>query len=126
MRDPIRTALYRCFDADDELLYVGISKDPAARWKQHQSKAPWWRDVAMRTVEWYDDRPAAEVAERKAVQTEGPRHNVIHRPTPILGRIPAAVPSRSHRTLVDIYRDRELTDAQCRRIVALLGLGGVR
>lgn len=125
MPDPIRTALYRFFDADDELLYVGITYDPATRWKQHQSKAPWWRDVTMRTVEWYDDRPAAEAAERKAVQTEGPRYNVIHRPTPIPGRI-APVETRTHRTLVDVYRDRELTDAQCRRIVALLGLRGER
>ncbi|MEU0343175.1 hypothetical protein ABZ092_30555 [Streptomyces bobili] len=30
--------------------------------------------------------------------------------------------SRPQRTLTDIYRDRPLTDAQCRRIVALLGL----
>ncbi|MFE8011487.1 GIY-YIG nuclease family protein [Streptomyces antibioticus] len=130
MPDPIRTALYRLFDADDELLYVGISKDPAARWKQHQSRTPWWRDVAMRTVEWYDDRPAAEAAERKAIQTESPRYNVVHRPTPIPGRIPP-VATRPQRTLADVYRDRPLTDAQCRRIVALLGLrdrlaGGVR
>ncbi|MFG2311166.1 hypothetical protein ACGFS9_21225 [Streptomyces sp. NPDC048566] len=30
--------------------------------------------------------------------------------------------SRPQRTLADIYRDRPLTDAQCRRLVALLGL----
>ncbi|MET7900365.1 GIY-YIG nuclease family protein [Streptomyces sp. NPDC005355] len=125
MRDPIRTALYRCFDADEELLYVGISNDPANRWRQHQSTATWWRDVTMRTVEWYDDRPSAEAAERKAIQTECPRHNVIHRPKTKPGRI-AVNPSRPQITLSDTYRDRELTDAQCRRIIALLGLGGAR
>lgn len=30
------------------------------------------------------------------------------------------------RTLIDVYRDRELTDTQVRRIVALLGLGRER
>ncbi|MDX3400058.1 hypothetical protein RKD37_006032 [Streptomyces ambofaciens] len=30
--------------------------------------------------------------------------------------------SRPQRTLADVYRDRPLTDAQCRRLVALLGL----
>jgi hypothetical protein len=30
--------------------------------------------------------------------------------------------SRPQRTLADVYRDKPLTDAQCRRIVALLGL----
>ena len=34
--------------------------------------------------------------------------------------------SRPHITLSDIYKDRELTDAQCRRIVALLGLAQPR
>ncbi|MBP5892819.1 GIY-YIG nuclease family protein [Streptomyces scabiei] len=127
MQDPIRTALYRCFDADEELLYVGISYDPTARWKQHQSNSPWWRDVAVRTVEWFDDRPAAEAAERKAIQTEGPRHNVVHRPTPVPGRIaPVANPSRPQRTLADIYADKPLTDAQVRRIAAILARGGAR
>lgn len=31
-------------------------------------------------------------------------------------------PERKHRTLADLYEDRDLTDAQVRRIVALLGL----
>ncbi|MFJ9536634.1 hypothetical protein ACIRPX_05185 [Streptomyces sp. NPDC101225] len=34
--------------------------------------------------------------------------------------------SRPHRTLADVYRDRPLTDAQLRRIVALLGLAQPR
>ncbi|MGW3650219.1 hypothetical protein [Streptomyces sp. NPDC000878] len=34
--------------------------------------------------------------------------------------------SRPQRTLADVYRDRPLTDAQCRRIVALLGLAQPR
>ncbi|WP_328846076.1 MULTISPECIES: hypothetical protein [Streptomyces] len=34
--------------------------------------------------------------------------------------------SRPQITLVDLYRDRPLTDAQARRIVALLGLAQPR
>lgn len=30
--------------------------------------------------------------------------------------------NRPQRTLADVYRDKPLTDAQCRRLVALLGL----
>ena len=33
---------------------------------------------------------------------------------------------RPQRTLVDVYRDKPLTVAQCRRIVALLGLAQPR
>lgn len=121
--DAERTALYRFFDAEEELLYIGISKDPATRWEQHRAK-PWWRDVSMRVIEWYDDRPAAERAERKAIVAEGPRYNVQHNQRPA---DPAVVevlaePKRSHRTLSDLYADRDLSDAQVRRIVTLLRL----
>lgn len=123
---PERTALYRCFDADDELLYVGISKDPAERWKQHRGSA-WWRHVTMRTVEWYDDRAAAERAERKAIQSEGPRYNVQHNQRladpVVVGAL--STPKRSYRTLVDLYPDG-ISDAQARKIAGLLRLGDVR
>jgi predicted GIY-YIG superfamily endonuclease len=115
-----RTALYRCYGADEELLYVGISKDPAQRWEQHRDK-PWWRDVTMRVVEWYDDRATAERAERKVIQTEGPRHNVQHNQRAAALTVEVEAQPRSHRTLVDLYPDG-ISNAQARRIVALLGL----
>ena len=123
---PERTALYRFYDSDDELLYVGISKDPTARWEQHRVK-PWWRDVTMRVIEWHDDRATAEHAERKAIQTEGPRHNVQHNQRPANPVVVEALsaPKRSYRTLADLYPDG-ISDAQARRIVALLRLGDVR
>lgn len=70
-----RTALYRLFDAADDLLYVGITTDPERRWSQHGSDKPWWRLVARRTVEWHADRKAAEKAESGAVQAERPLYN---------------------------------------------------
>jgi predicted GIY-YIG superfamily endonuclease len=123
-RSAERTALYRFYDSDDELLYVGISRDPAERWKQHRDK-PWWREVAMRVIEWHDDRVTAERAERKAIRSEGPRYNIQHNPRPAAKPV-VEEPVRSHRTLVDVYADRDLTDEQARKIVALLRLGDVR
>lgn len=35
-----KTALYRFFDAEDVLLYVGISKDPMDRFKAHIAAKP--------------------------------------------------------------------------------------
>lgn len=121
-----RTALYRFYDAEDELLYVGISKDPKTRWEQHRDK-PWRPDVAMRVVEWFDDRATAEHAERKAIQNEAPRYNVRHnhRPTPLAPQVRAEEPKRGYRTLVDLYPDG-ISDAQARKIVGLLRLGDVR
>jgi transcriptional regulator with XRE-family HTH domain len=71
-----RTALYRFFDADDRLLYVGITDDIHRRWKHHAAVKTWWGDVARQTVEWHDSRPVAEAAERKAISQEKPVYNI--------------------------------------------------
>lgn len=74
-----RTALYRFFDAAEQLLYVGISNAPEARRKSHlYSLAEWPQLVAYRTDEWLDTRLAAEAAEEVAIKTERPRFNGTH------------------------------------------------
>ncbi|MEU2443522.1 GIY-YIG nuclease family protein [Streptomyces althioticus] len=73
------TALYRFFDADGALLYVGITADLEQRWSSHQRK-PWWPDVAKKTVEWHDTRPVALAAELEAIKSEAPRYNVAGSP----------------------------------------------
>lgn len=74
---PERTALYRLYDADDVLLYVGIAKDPKARWRSHSrtARATWWPSVSRKAVEWFDTREAADRAETEAINTEKPLHN---------------------------------------------------
>jgi predicted GIY-YIG superfamily endonuclease len=81
MPEPERTALYRYFDASDDLLYIGISADPDARWKVHKwgpNRRRWIPQVARRTVEWHESRIAALKAEEQAIQAESPRHNGTH------------------------------------------------
>ena len=72
------TTLYRFYNTDDELLYVGISEHGPARWKAHRKDKPWWTDVARTTTEHHDTRQAALDAERAAIKAEKPRHNVVH------------------------------------------------
>lgn len=74
------TALYRYFDADDGLLYIGISRDPDARWTAHlyESKAPWCQLAAARTLEWHPSRDEAARAEIAAIRAERPRFNGSH------------------------------------------------
>lgn len=71
-----RTELYRHFDASGALLYVGISLSTAQRMGEHRCGSVWWRKVASITIERFSTRKAALDAERKAVQTENPLHNV--------------------------------------------------
>lgn len=72
-----RTALYRLFNADDELLYVGITWQPlSARMGEHAAEQPWWREIDHATAIWYPTRQEADQAETKAIQAEHPKYNV--------------------------------------------------
>ena len=73
-----RTALYRFYDADGDLLYVGVSVTPWSRWKQHKGQKDWAEEVATTAVEWHDSRPEALAAEKAAIIAEEPRYNVQH------------------------------------------------
>lgn len=73
-----RTALYRLYDADGQLLYIGVTTYPPKRFVEHERDKPWWPDVARHHVEWIDGRERAETAERCAIAAEGPRYNRIH------------------------------------------------
>lgn len=73
----VPAALYRFFDRSGQLLYVGIAKTPTVRWCNHESKKPWWGDVANITLEWHDTRGEAERAEKTAIRTESPLYNIV-------------------------------------------------
>ena len=76
MPEPERTALYRLYDADDELLYIGVSKHPELRFEEHRmAGAKWIPKVARRDIAWYSTRREALAAEKAAIETEHPRHN---------------------------------------------------
>lgn len=66
--------LYRYYDADDALLYVGISKDSVVRHKQHASKY-WHSQVVTIKVERHESRELLESAERAVISREMPMHN---------------------------------------------------
>jgi hypothetical protein len=72
--------LYRFFDANDQLLYVGISLSAVTRMAQHRGTQPWWHEVATVKVQQLGarTRQEAQAIERAAIHAEQPRHNVIH------------------------------------------------
>ncbi|MFF7329698.1 GntR family transcriptional regulator [Streptomyces sp. NPDC008150] len=78
---PERTALYRYFDAKDELLYIGISNDPDFRRKAHLHEPRpdnWPSKAVRRTIKWHDSRSLARKAEQEAIRAERPRYNEKH------------------------------------------------
>jgi len=73
-----RTAVYRHYNADGCLLYVGISISPIYRTAQHVKNSDWACDVTRIDLEWFDDRASAADAEAKAIKAERPLHNRAH------------------------------------------------
>lgn len=67
--------LYRFFDANGVLLYVGVTANLPLRLRAHRRR-DWWLDVRSMTTEGHPDRAAVLAAERIAIETERPRHNV--------------------------------------------------
>lgn len=70
------TVLYRAFDANDDLLYIGITRRLDKRIDAHQSTSAWGRSAARWSAESFPTRAAAEEAEALAIAAEVPRHNV--------------------------------------------------
>jgi predicted GIY-YIG superfamily endonuclease len=75
-------AMYRYFDADGALLYVGSTDDLVARRRAHQKRSVWWPLVDREAVERFDEMVEAQSAEVAAIRTEHPRYNKRHRALP--------------------------------------------
>lgn len=63
-----RTALYRHYDDEGQLLYVGISENVESRTRMHVRRAPWFELVKTSTIAWFDTRGDALSAERAAIK----------------------------------------------------------
>lgn len=71
----VKTAVYRIYNADMELLYVGQSAKPLRRIAEHAHK-DWCESAAMVTMEWFETAVAASDAERAGIMSERPKHNI--------------------------------------------------
>lgn len=102
-----RAALYRLYDANDRLLYVGMTSDPKKRWAAHAVRKPWWPEVATRDVEWFADRKAAQEAEAAAIRGESPLYNHQHNDvsTPLIALLPAVDDEPLRPTLRRVDQD---------------------
>jgi len=70
------TTLYRYYDKDGKLLYVGITGDNTKRQSQHRRNAFWFGEIASATFEHFGSRQEALDAESRAIDNENPKHNV--------------------------------------------------
>jgi len=69
--------LYRHFDREGTLLYVGISYNSVERlMKGHKQNALWFDQVTKIEIERFPSRSEALRAEKEAIKTDRPRHNI--------------------------------------------------
>jgi len=68
--------LYRHFDRDGRLLYVGISSSALRRLDEHKGASHWFHEIANITISSFGTRAEVLLAERNAVQDERPLHNL--------------------------------------------------
>lgn len=78
MAHPTPTSLYRLYDEEGVLLYVGIAGNPGRRFEQHRGQKPWWHEVSSMSLEHFDTRDEALIAEKDAIVTEHPLYNRQH------------------------------------------------
>jgi hypothetical protein len=75
--------VYRLYDNESRLIYVGCSHEPEQRIKRHRSTQWWAPQIAKVRVKVYPSRSAGLAAETEARNTEHPRWNIearwIHR-----------------------------------------------
>lgn len=74
-----RVSLYRHFDKDGALLYIGMTCRLQQRQEEHQARVDWHALVCRSEITWFDCRNAALAAEALAIKTEKPRYNIQHR-----------------------------------------------
>jgi predicted GIY-YIG superfamily endonuclease len=60
------------------LLYIGITNCLPRRVAEHQTDKEWFPDTGRIAFQTYPNRKAVLAAERKAIRSERPLHNVTH------------------------------------------------
>lgn len=70
--------LYRHFDKDGNLLYVGVSISAITRLEAHKQKAHWFWSISRVEFQTFKTRQESLAAEKAAIQTERPFFNIVH------------------------------------------------
>lgn len=86
--------LYKLYDAEDALLYVGITTDPTKRFAEHSRSKPWWSDVVRFDLNTYASWEETTTKEAEQIASLSPRYNlhpgVQAKPSGIKAKTPAS------------------------------------
>ena len=71
-------SLYRHYDSNDNLLYIGVSLNALNRLSQHKRTGAWFNDISRVSIDKYETRQLVLDAEREAIVNESPKYNKQH------------------------------------------------
>lgn len=91
MKFPTLHQLYRWWDAQDNLLYIGRSINAFVRAAGHRGNADWYADAVKMTVETVGNHYKLCKAEARAIATEHPKYNVQNRVRPNVQSTPSPI-----------------------------------
>jgi predicted GIY-YIG superfamily endonuclease len=92
--------LYRHFDKDGILLYVGISLSAIHRLSQHRTSSSWVASIESVRIEKFETRKDAVDAEKSAIISEHPKHNKTHNITKSNADIVRCVKQHTNKTQI--------------------------
>lgn len=70
-------SVYRCYDAEARLLYVGITAKGVQRQRQHSYRSTWFSEMVRMEWEHFASKPEALRREAELIANENPLHNRI-------------------------------------------------
>lgn len=73
-------AVYRLYNAADELEYVGISIRPFERLLEHRGNKGWWKVIKRIDLQHFDSVENALAEESEAIKNENPKRNIADSP----------------------------------------------
>lgn len=82
-RDPVTlqdlpTSVYRAYDQDGQLLYVGITAREMRRFYEHERAGTWFPFATYLELEHWDNRIGAEQREKQLIRQYNPPYNIAH------------------------------------------------
>lgn len=72
------TAVYKHYDINDNLIYVGVASDVTVRQSTHFKMSNWQQEIQNVSVEWHYSRLRAEIREILLIKAFRPKYNKVH------------------------------------------------
>ena len=72
------TILYKHYDKEDNLLYIGVTEDITRRNSEHKCSSPWFKNVVRISEEIFESRDIALTEEKNQIAAEVPCFNSMH------------------------------------------------